>query len=318
MLPSWSRLNNLLQQCPHRWLNNQCDRQHHSNNHQRNQCLIRLRSLSVKPVRILSAVVWKFLTKNFSQLLNPSPRAPNLLPISNPVLQLSTLNPKVKTTYQTVSKECRILRNHSSIGHHRPLTKTTDQTSSWIIKTSKFQCPRNRWTSQQVDRINSSHQDRVRHSLIKNSIVLCLMPCRWAQDQGWCSQWATCHKRMACNHPTTYHHLVACLLPARWVKEISSRQANLTLFHQWRWSRMPPPSSRARNSSEANFKFQKMNESTSQNFKETTTKSQFSRSLILSARDLLTTSRRLITKTLVQGESNWIRSENDCYTLLRD
>ena len=253
-------------------------------------------------------MLWKFLTKNFSHLPSPSPRALNLLTISNLVLQLSTINRKVKTTYQTVSQECRILRNLSSIGRNRTLTKTTEQASSWIIKTTnQCQCPRNRWTSQQVDRINSRHLDQVSHSLIKNSAILCLILCLWPQDQGWCNQWATCRKRIACNNPTTYQRQVACL-HLRWIREVSSHQVNRTLF-QWRCKKMPPLSSRARNSSEANFKFQQMNESTSQNFKETKTKSQFSRSLILSARDPLLTSRCLATKTLVQGESNWIRSE---------
>ena len=270
MLPSWSHLSSLLHQCRHRWLNSQLDPLHHSNNLQRNQYLLRLYKRSVKPVRILSAVPWKFLTKNFSHLLNPSPRAPNLLTISNLVLKLSTINRKVnKTSYQTVSQECRILRNLSSTGLNRTLTKTSEETSSWIIKTSQCQCPRNRWTSNQVDRINSSHLDRVSHSLIKNTAILCLILCLWAQDQGWCSQWATCRKQIACNNPTTCQRQVACL-HLRWVRQISSHQASRTLF-QWRCKRMPPLSSQARNSSEANFKFQEMNESTSQNFKETKT-----------------------------------------------
>ena len=309
MLPSWSHLSSLPQQCHHRWLNSQLDPLHHSNNLLRNQYLLRLHKLSVKPVRILSAVLWKFLTKNFSHLPSPSPRAPNLLTISNLVLQLSTINRQVnKTTYQTVSQECRILHNLSSIGRSRTITRTSEETSSWIIKTSQCQCrPRNRWTSNQVDRINSSHLDRVSHSLIKNTAILCLILCLWAQDQGWCSQWATCRKRIACNNPTTYQRQVACL-HLRWIRLVSSHQANRTLF-QWRCKAAPPLSSLARNSSETNFKFQQMNESTSQNFKETKTKSQFSRSLILSAREPLLTSRCLASKTLVQGESNWIRSE---------
>ena len=315
MLPSWSHLNSLPQQCHHRWRNSQLDPRHHSNKLQCSQLLLRLLRPSVKPIRIHSVAVWKFLTMNLSQLPHPSPRALNLLPISNPVLQLSTLNPKVKTTYQTVSKECRIPRKLSSIGR-RALIRTMEETSSWIIKARCLCLSRNRWTSHQVDRINSSHLDRVSHSPIKNSAILCLILCQWAQDQGWCSPWTTCHKRIACKHPTTYHRQVACLHLTRWVKEVSSHQANRTHF-QWRCHRvrplssLPPLSSRTRNSSEANFKFQQMNESTSQNFKETKTKSQFSRSLILSARDPLLTPRCLASKTLVQGEFNWIRSETE-------
>ena len=317
MLRSWSHLNSLPQWCHHRWRNSLLDPLHHSNNLQRNQYLLRLYRLSVKPVRIHSAVRWKFLTMSLSQLPHPSPQALNLLPISNPVLLLSTINPKVKTTYhQTVSKECRILRNLSSIGR-RALTRATDQTSSWIIQwiIKANQCPclrKQRWTSNQVDRINSRHLDRVIHSLIKNTVILCLIPCQWDQGQGWCSQWTTWRKRIACNHPAVYHRQVVSLLLTNLAKEVSSHrhshQANRTLF-QWRCKRMPPLSSRARNSSEANFKFQQMKKSTSQNFKETKTKSQFSRSLILSARDPLLTSRCLVSKTLVQGDSNWIRSE---------
>ena len=260
MLQSLSHPNSLPHQWRHRWRNSQLDPLHHSNNLQRNQYLLQLYRLSVKPVRILSAVQWKFLTMNLSQLPHLSPQALNLLPISNPVLQLSTTNPKVKTTYQTVSKECKILRKISSIGRRRALTRTTYQTSSWIIKANKCQCPRNRYPSNQVDRINSRHLDRISHSQIKNSVILCLIPCQWDQGQGWCSQWTTWRKWIACNNPITYHRQ-ACLHLTKLVKEPHSshrhHKVNRTLL-QWRWQRKPPLSSRARNSSEANFKFQQM------------------------------------------------------------